>query len=87
MDTQIIENQSFGGERALYHRHGLELRNCTFNEGESCLKEGTNINTHNCTFIGKYALWHNHIVVLLCGMTRILPCVIALVDHLKSYVK
>lgn len=60
MDTQIIENQSFGGERALYHRHGLELRNCTFNEGESCLKECTNINTHNCTFIGKYALWHNH---------------------------
>ncbi len=60
MVRKVIENQQFGGERALYHSRSLHLRSCTFNEGESCIKESADIIVESCIFKGKYAMWHNH---------------------------
>lgn len=59
---QIIENKSFGCERALYESKGLILKNCTFEgleDGESALKESSNIEVYNSTFKLRYPFWHD----------------------------
>ena len=55
---QTIRNQSFGGERPLFESHGLRLENVTITEGESGLKECSDIECDHCRFEGKYPLWH-----------------------------
>ena len=58
---EIIENQRFGEERALYHRRGLTLRGCRFageEDGESALKECADVAAENCLFDLRYPLWH-----------------------------
>ncbi|MCF0192927.1 MAG: DUF3737 family protein, partial [Prevotella sp.] len=52
-----IQNKSYGGERPLYASHDLELENVTILEGESALKECSNITAHGCRFEGNYPLW------------------------------
>ena len=62
METKnIIENQTFDEERALYNLKDTEVRNCTFagkKDGESVLKETRNISVKNCSFSLRYPLWH-----------------------------
>ena len=55
---EIIRNQSFGGERPLFESHGLRLEHVTITEGESGLKECSDIECDQCRFEGKYPLWH-----------------------------
>lgn len=58
----IIENQSLDMERALYGRKGLLVRNCSFDgpaDGESALKESSNIQVEDCFFNLRYPFWHN----------------------------
>lgn len=57
---QTIRNQVFGGERPLFESHNLRLENVTIKEGESALKECSNIEAINCRFEGNYPLWHVH---------------------------
>jgi len=52
-----IENKTFGGERPLYASHNLEIENVTILEGESAVKECSNIVCRNCRFEGNYPLW------------------------------
>lgn len=54
----IIKDQSFGGERPLFESHDLRLENVTITEGESGIKESSNIEADHCRFEGKYPLWH-----------------------------
>lgn len=54
---KTIRDQEFGGERPLYASHDLQLENVVIHEGESGLKECTNIVTRNCRFEGNYVLW------------------------------
>ena len=54
----IIKDQSFGGERPLFESHDLRLENVTITEGESGIKECSNIEADHCRFEGKYPLWH-----------------------------
>lgn len=59
----IIENQTFDNERALYGSHDLVLKNCAFDgpaDGESALKECSNIDAHNIFFNLRYPCWHVH---------------------------
>ena len=53
----IIENKTYGGERPLYASHDLEINNVTILEGESGLKECSNIVCRNSRFEGNYVLW------------------------------
>ena len=62
METRnIIENQTFDEERALYNLKDTEVKNCTFageKDGESVLKETRNICVRDCAFSLRYPLWH-----------------------------
>ena len=71
---EIIENQRFGEERALYHRRGLTLCGCRFEgaeDGESALKECADIVADHCYFDLRYPLWHvDGLRVERCTMTE-----------------
>ena len=58
-----IENKTFDQERALYESRGLTVRHCAFDgpaDGESALKECSDITVENCYFNLRYPLWHVH---------------------------
>lgn len=58
---QIIENQTFDEERALYYSRQTDIVGCTFAgpaDGESVLKESRDIALKNCDFSLRYPLWH-----------------------------
>ncbi len=58
---QIIENQTFDQERALYHLCHGDVVGCTFAgpaDGESVLKEARDVALKDCRFSLRYPLWH-----------------------------
>lgn len=58
---QIISNQVFDEERALYNLKNADIINCTFAgeaDGESVLKEARDVNLKDCNFSLRYPLWH-----------------------------
>lgn len=57
----LITNQTFDEERALYALQNTEVTNCTFAgpaDGESAFKESSNISVDSCTFNLRYPFWH-----------------------------
>ena len=48
----------FTGERALFCSRDLILRDCTFDDGESPMKESGNIDARGCLFKWKYPFWY-----------------------------
>lgn len=56
----IIKDKEFGGERPLFESHNLRLENVIIREGESAIKECSNIEAFNCRFEGNYPFWHVH---------------------------
>ena len=60
---EVIENQTFDMERALYGRNGVLVRNCSFDgpaDGESAFKEGRDLAAEHCFFNLHYPFWHDH---------------------------
>lgn len=57
---QLIKDKEFGGERPLFASHDLHLDHVTILEGESGIKECSNIIATNCRFEGNYPFWHVH---------------------------
>ena len=49
---------SFSGERALFGSEGLKIYDCTFENGESPLKECRDIELYGALFKWKYPLWY-----------------------------
>lgn len=70
----VIENKRFGCERALYHTQDALIRDCRFEgeeDGESCLKESSNIAVLRCLMDLRYPLWHvDGLEVQQCTMTK-----------------
>jgi len=63
MTRNIIENQIFDQERALYGSHELTVRHCSFDgpaDGESAFKECIDITAEDCFFNLRYPFWHVH---------------------------
>ncbi len=56
---EIIKEKTFEGERALYNIHDKELTNITFQNGESPLKECSNLKIYDSIFKWKYPLWYS----------------------------
>ena len=48
----------FTGERALFSSRDLVLYDCTFEDGESPMKESKNIASYGCLFKWKYPFWY-----------------------------
>ncbi len=54
-------NQTFDEERALYAAHGALVENCKFDgpaDGESALKEASDIKVRGCLMNLRYPFWH-----------------------------
>ena len=51
---QELKDIQLGGERPLFESHHLLLDNVTITDGESAIKECSDIIVKNCHFIGKY---------------------------------
>ncbi len=62
--------RTFTGERALFYKKGLRLKNCIFEDGESPLKHGSDIAAEGTEFRWKYPLWY-------CGGVEVRGCVFA----------
>ena len=59
----LIENMTMDEERALYGSSDLTVRNCRFDgpaDGESALKESSNITVEDSYFNLRYPFWHVH---------------------------
>lgn len=59
---EIIKNQTFDMERALYGSNDLLVQDCSFDgpaDGESPFKEGKKIQVEHCYFNLRYPFWHD----------------------------
>lgn len=65
MEMKKINNDVFEGERALYNKQSLIVTNSVFQNGESPLKECTNIEVEYSTFKWKYPLWYTNNVKII----------------------
>ncbi len=62
---KVIDGQHFTGERALFRIADTEMIDCIFSDGESPLKESSNLLLINCNFQWRYPLWYcKHVKVL-----------------------
>lgn len=66
-DIKVIENKEFHEERALFHEKNLVVKGCTFDTGESPLKESANIEIEDSKFLWKYPLWYAKDIKVLGG--------------------
>lgn len=60
---KLIEHQTFDGERALYGRKGVRVKDCSFDgpaDGESAFKECADIAAEHCFFNLRYPFWHDN---------------------------
>ena len=53
-----ISEKILTGERALFNTHDAKISYCTFENGESPLKESSNLEIDNCLFKWKYPFWY-----------------------------
>ena len=60
LKVETIRNQHFEGERPLFEKHHLLLEQVTIGDGESAIKECSDIEAVECRFWGKYPFWHVH---------------------------
>lgn len=59
-----INQQYLTGERAMYQAQDCRITYCTFAEGESPLKESSNLEIDNTLFKWKYPLWYCRDVIM-----------------------
>lgn len=65
--TVEITQRLLGGERALFHAHDLRIIDTVFTDGESPLKESSDIELVGSAFRWKYPLWYStHVVARNC---------------------
>ena len=60
---RVVENQKMDSERALYGSCGIKVRNCKFDgpaDGESALKESSDVVVEDSYFNLRYPFWHVH---------------------------
>lgn len=55
---QTLSDVTLGGERPLFESHNLKLERVTITEGESAIKECSDIEAVDCRFEGNYPFWH-----------------------------
>ena len=67
MEKKLVKQQLLTGERALFASKDLRIEDSIFDDGESPLKESSNIELVNSSFKWKYPLWYcNNVNVKDC---------------------
>lgn len=70
----VYINETHDEERAFYGINNARLENCTFEgnaDGESALKETSDLEIINCSFLLRYPLWHtDRAIIDGCKMTE-----------------
>lgn len=64
---KVIKDKTFPNERALYGERDIQLISCSFDgeeDGESALKESSNVQVDNCYFNLRYPFWHDNNVIM-----------------------
>ena len=56
----IIKDAEFSGERSLYMTHNAIIENVLFHDGESPLKESSDLKLNNITFQWRYPVWYSN---------------------------
>ena len=83
---RTIENQSFDEERALYGSRSLIVKNCAFDgeaDGESALKECSDIQALHCFMNLRYPFWHDHgLMIRDSEMTGLCRAALWYSDHI-----
>ena len=81
-----IQNQTFDQERALYGKHDLLVRDCSFAgpaDGESAFKECTGIQVEHSFFDLRYPFWHDHgLTIRDCELTDKCRAALWYSDHI-----
>ena len=71
---RTISDQQFDEERALYDTHGAQVLRCRFDgpaDGESAMKECSDLTVEECWFNLRYPFWHvDRAVIRNCEMTE-----------------
>ena len=84
---QIIENKTFDEERALYGSHDIVVKNCAFDgpaDGESALKESSDIEVDHVFCNLRYPFWHDHILTIRDSeMTELCRASLWYSDHIE----
>lgn len=84
---QIIENKRFDEERALYGSHDVLLRNSAFDgpaDGESALKESSDIQAERVFCNLRYPFWHDHrLTIRDSEMTELCRAALWYSDHIE----
>ena len=84
---KIIENQTFDEERALYGSRELLVRNVSFDgpaDGESALKESSDIQVEHAFCNLRYPFWHDHrLKITDSEMTELCRAALWYSDHIE----
>lgn len=84
---KVIEKQTFDEERALYGSRGLVIRECSFDgpaDGESAVKESSEIQAEKCFFNLRYPFWHVHgLSIQDSEMTQMCRAALWYSDHIE----
>lgn len=72
---QLIQNQTFDQERALYGARDIQVCDCAFDgpaDGESAFKESAGIRVERCFFNLRYPFWHDEdLSIHSCELTEL----------------
>ncbi len=84
---ELIKQQCFDEERALYASENLTLQECRFDgpaDGESALKESRRIIAERCFFNLRYPFWHDHgLTIRSCEMTELCRAALWYSEHVS----
>lgn len=84
---KTIQNETFDAERALYGSKDVCVKNCAFDgpaDGESALKESSNVEIDGCFCNLRYPFWHNHgLIIKDTEMTELCRAALWYSDHIE----
>ena len=64
LETIKISQNVYTAERALFMANDFKISNSSFKEGDSHLKESKDVELENCSFAGRYPIWHSRAIKL-----------------------
>lgn len=84
---KIIERQTLDEERALYGSNGVIINECSFDgpaDGESAVKESSDVQVNKCFFNLRYPFWHVHgLTIRDSEMTSLCRAALWYSDHVE----